>query len=573
MGGGGNQHNGLEVWGVMEERYTIGCDFGTLSMRAVLVRLRDGEVVAEETFDYPHGVITGQLPESGVLLSGPGWALQDPDDYLQALEHCVPTVVKESGVDPAAIIAMGVDFTTCTVVPLDEKLVPLCKNPRFRDRPHAWIKLWKNHTAGPEANDITRIVAQKGWHTLDDYGFRASSEWFFSKILEIIRKDEDTYRQTYTYSEAGDYIVSQLVGKMVRSGVLAAAKGLYDNVNNRYPDKEFFRALDPRMENIVEEKHLDNIQQVGSVAGGLTAGMAGRLGLKEGTTICVAHADAGCALPGAGLVQPNEMLFVMGTSTCHMMMAETKEQIPGMFGVYYNGILPGYYAYEAGQGAVGDIFDWFCRRFVPQSYYEEADQRGIAIQKLLDEKAAKLKVGESGVIALDWMNGNRCILQNSELTGLFMGLTLSTTAEEVYRALLEATAFGTKVIMDQFAAYHVPVKGVYACGGLAHKSPVVMQIYADVLGLPIKVSAVKQTSALSTSIFAAVAAGSAKGGYDDYATAVSRMVKPPKREYFPIPENVERYQKLFAIYREMHDLLGKEGSPMLRLRELQRECL
>ena len=563
----------MEVFWKMSDRYTIGCDYGTLSMRAVLVRVSDGEIMAEETFEYPHGVITDALPESGVPLQGPGWALQDPDDYLQALETCVPAVVTKSGVDPSEIIGIGVDFTTCTVVPLDENLVPMCKNPQLRDRPHAWVKLWKNHTAGREANDITRIVEEKGWHILDDYGFRASSEWFFPKILEIIRKDEDMYQRTYTYSEAGDYIVSRLVGRMVRSGVLAAAKGLHDNVNNRYPDKEFFRALDPRMESIVEDKHLDNIQRVGSAAGSLIGSMARKLGLPEGITVSVAHADAGCALPGAGLVNPNEMLFVMGTSTCHMMMAETKEQIPGMFGVYFDGILPGLYAYEAGQGAVGDIFDWFCRRFVPQSYYEEAAQKGVVIQKLLDEKAAALKVGESGVVALDWMNGNRCILQNTELTGMLMGLTLSTKAEEVYRALIEATAFGTKVIMDQFAAYKVPVKQIFACGGLAHKSPVVMQIYADVLGLPIKVTAVKQTSALSTSIFAAVAAGSEKGGYDDYPSAVARMVKPPKGEYFPIPENVERYKKLFAIYREMHDFLGKEGSPMLRLRELQRESL
>lgn len=558
----------------MQKKYTIGCDYGTLSMRAVLVQVGDGQIVAEETYEYPHGVITESLPDSGTPLPGLSWALQDPDDYINALCTCIPAVVKQAGVDPADIVGLGVDFTTCTVMPMDEAGNVLCQVPALRSRPHAWVKLWKNHTATAEANDMTRVVKENGWHTLDDYGFRASSEWFFAKVLEIIRKDEDTYNKAYTFLEGGDFVVSKLVGHIARSGVLAAAKALYNNETHSYPDKAFFKALDPRMENIVEDKHLCNILRVGSPAGTLTPEMAKTLGLREGTTVCVAHADAGCALPGAGVVKPNVITFVMGTSTCHMMMAETKEQIPGMFGVYYDGILPGLYAYEAGQGAVGDIFDWFCRRFVPQSYYDEAQAKGVVIQKLLDDKAAALKVGESGVVALDWMNGNRSILQNTDLTGMIMGLTLSTKAEEVYRALLEATAFGTKVIMDQFAAYRVPVHEIFACGGLAHKSPVVMQIYSDVLGLPIKVTAVKQTSALSTSIFAAVAAGAKNGGYDSYEGAVENMVRPPKCQYFPIPENVAKYRELFSVYKDLHDYLGDEArSPMLRLRKIQRESL
>lgn len=558
----------------MCKQYSIGCDFGTLSMRAVLVRIDDGEVVAEEVYEYSNGVITDHLPESDVKLHGLNWALQDPDDYLRAIKTCIPGVIRKAKIEKQDVIAVGVDFTTCTMMPLDEKGNVLCQLPEYRNRPHAWVKLWKNHTATEEAVAITEYVKKNNLHTLDDYGFKASSEWLFPKIWEILKKDEEIYNKAYTFVEGGDYIVFNLIGKIARSGVLAAAKGLYNNETHSYPDKSFFAGLDPRLENIVKEKHLYNVIRVGDIAGYLTEDMAEILGLPEGIPVCCAHADAGCALPGAGVTKPNIMTFVMGTSTCHMMMSETKENIPGMFGVYYDGILPGYYAYEAGQGAVGDIFDWFCRRFVPQSYYTEAQQQGVAIQKLLDDKAAQLKVGQSGVVALDWMNGNRCILQDSDLTGMLMGLTLSTKAEEVYRALIEATAFGTKVIMDQFEKYNVPVKEIVACGGLAHKSPVVMQIYADVLNLPIKITAVKQTSALSTSIFAAVAAGSKNGGYDSYEEAVTHMVKPPKCEYRPIAANVKKYAQLFEVYKDLHDYLGmNENSPMKRLRKLQKESI
>ena len=554
-------------------KYTIGCDFGTLSMRAVLVRASDGEVVGEEVFEYINGVITEHLPESGVPLPGLNWALQDPDDYLKALESCIPPLLKKAGVSKDDIIGIGVDFTTCTVMPLDEQGNVLCQLPEYRNRPHAWVKLWKNHTANDEAELITQYVAENKLPTLDDYGYRASSEWFFPKIWEILRKDEEIYNKAYTFIEGGDYIVYKLTGKIKRSGILATAKGLYSNETHSYPDKAFFKGLDPRLENIVEEKHLTDIIQVGSLAGHLTGEMADKLGLREGTAVCVAHADAAVALVGAGIVRPNEIIFAMGTSTCHIVMAETKKQIPGMFGVYKDGVLPGYYTYEAGQGAVGDIFDWFCRRFVPHSYVEEAAQQGVSLQKLMDQKADKLEIGQSGIIALDWMNGNRCILQDGDLTGLVLGMTLSTKAEEVYRALLEGTAFGTRIIMEQFEQYEVEIHNIYACGGLAHKSPVVMQIYADVLNKPIQVTALKQTSALAAAIFAAVAAGEALGGYDDYQTAVDNMVKPPKCVYTPIAENVKKYDELFKLYKELHDYFGRNSqSPMKKLRSIQKRA-
>jgi len=558
----------------MKSGYTIGCDFGTLSMRAVLVRLEDGAILAEQVYEYPDSVITERLPGSGVELKGPGWALQNPDDWLNAMYTCVPAVVAAAKVAKSDIKGIGVDFTTCTVLPMDRQGTPLCKLPQYRSRPHAWPKLWKNHTAVPEAEDMTRADTQNHRHVFDDYGFRASSEFFFPKILEVLRKDEEIYNTAYTFIEGGDYVTYKMTGALVRSSCLAAAKAQYNAAEHRYPPKEFFRDLDPRMEGVVEDKHLGSIGTGASRAGLLQPEMAEKLGLCAGTPVCIAHADAAVALVGAGAIHPNEITFAMGTSTCHIMMAETKEQIPGMFGVYKDGVLPDYYTYEAGQDAVGDIFDWFCRRMVPQSYFDEAAARGVAIQKLLDEKAGAIPVGASGVMALDWMNGNRSILQDTDLTGMIMGLTLSTKAEEVYRALIEATAFGTRVIMEAFARYNVPVKKIFACGGLAHKSPILMQIYADILNQPISVTAVKQTSALSTAIFAAVAAGSRDGGYDTFDEAVEHMVQPPRRVYTPDPANVPKYDRLYRVYREMHDLLGAaKESPMKELRRIQRESI
>ncbi len=546
------------------DKYVIGCDYGTLSMRAVLVRVKDGFIAAEESCAYENGVITGRLPDSGVRLEGPDWALQDPDDYTRALLKCVTAAIKAAGVFPEQVVGIAVDFTTCTVVPMDADGEPLCKDPRLRDRPHAWVKLWKNHTAQKEADDINEYVHKNGLKILDAYGFRASSEFLFPKLLEIYRKDKEVYDCAHTFLEGGDYVTFKLCGKIARSGVMAAAKGFYDNETRAFPEKAFFAGLEPGFKNVVEEKRLENVARVGSPAGTLTPEMAKQLGLLESTVVCTAHADAAVALPGGGVVKPNVMMLVMGTSTCHMMMAKEKATVPGMCAVYYEGILPGYYTYEAGQNAVGDIFDWFCKNCLPEEYKAEAERRGLSAMQLMDEKAAALKIGESGIVALDWMNGNRSVLQDADLSGVLMGLKLSTKPEHIYRALLEATAFGTKIILDRFAEYGIAVEEIFACGGLAHKSPVLMQMYSDVLGLPIKITAHKQTSALASAVFAAVAAGA----YGSYEEAAKSMVPPPGRQYEPNTDATKKYREIFAVYKELHDYFGAGGGGMKKLKRL-----
>ncbi|MCL2856109.1 MAG: ribulokinase [Oscillospiraceae bacterium] len=544
----------------MEKKYVIGCDFGTLSMRAVLVDAVDGRTLAEDTYTYSGGVITDHLPDSDIILEGPDWALQNPDDYLSALVQCIPAVVRKGGIDPEQVVGIGVDFTTCTVVPMDKNGDALCKNPTFRDHPHAWVKLWKNHTAQKEADDITDYVKSNKLSVLDGNGLRASSEYFFPKVLEIFRKDREAYEAAHTYMEGGDFVVSKLCGKPVRGGVTAGAKGFHDNETMSYPDKAFFGGLEPGFENVVADKHLTGVLPVGSPAGNLEPEMARLLGLTTDTVVCVAHADAAVALPGCGVVTPNIMTFIMGTSTCHIMMSKEKIIIPGISAVFYEGVLPGYYTYETGQSAVGDIFEWFCKHYLPAGYADEAKRRSISPLTLMDEKAAALRVGQSGLVALDWMNGNRCLLQDSDLSGLIVGLTLATKPEEIYRALLESTAFGTKIIIDRFVEYGIAVNEAYACGGLAHKSPVLMQMYADILGFPIKISAYKHTSALASALFAAVAAGV----YDDHKTAAANMIPSPAIEYKPNSSNAAKYSELFGLYKQLHDYFGDGGGAIMK---------
>jgi len=529
-------------------------------MRAVLVDATDGRVLAEDVYAYRNGVITDCLPDSSVRLEGSDWALQDPDDYLNALKQCVPAVLERGGVQPEEVAGLGVDFTICTLVPVDAKGDALCVNPAYRGRPHAWVKLWKNHTAQKEADDITDYVKANGLDLLDYSGHRVSSEAFFPKVWEIYRKDRVSYDGAYTFLDGGDFIVSKLCGKIARSGVMAAARAFHDNETMQYPDRAFFRGLEPGLENIVSEKHLVNVLRVGSPAGTIVPEMAELLGLSTDTVVCVAHADAAVALPGCGIVAPNVMAFIMGTSACYIMMAKEKRNIPGISASYYEGVLPGYYCYEAGQSAVGDIFEWFCKHYLPAAYMEEAMRRGISPMALMDEKANELSVGQSGLVALDWMNGNRCILQDASLSGLIVGLTLHTKPEEIYRALLEAVSFGAKVIMDRFREYGIDVKEAIACGGLADKSAVLMQMYADVLSIPIQVAAYQHTSALASAVFAAVAAGV----YDSYETAVGKMIPKPARRYVPNPDHAAAYDKLFRIYKELHDYFGGAGSGLMK---------
>ncbi len=542
-------------------KYTVGLDFGTLDGRAVLVDVGTGEELATAAYSYPDGVIDEVLPDSKTKL-GPDWALQNPADYIAALKHVIPDVLKKSGVTSEEIIGIGIDFTSCTILPIDKQGTPLCMKDKWKSNPHAWVKLWKHHAAEPYANRLKDIALKRQEKFIHRYGDKISSEWMLPKIWQVLEEAPEIYEATDRFIEAGDWLVLQLTGQERRSSCNAGYKAIWDKKEG-YPSPEFFAALHPRLKNVVEEKLSTDIYPTGSKAGGLTLQMAQLTGLKENTPVAVEIIDAHSAVPATTVTQPGKMVLIMGTSTCHMLLSKEQKLIPGIPGVVEDGILPGYFGYEAGQAAVGDIFDWFVTNCISASYEREAQRQGINIFRLLEKKATKLKPTESGLIALDWWNGNRSILNNVDLSGLLLGLTLNTKPEDIYRALIEATAFGTRIIIETFQKNGLPIDELYACGGMPHKDKMLMQIYADVTGREIKVASSRQASALGAAMFGAIAAGSEAGGYDSIEDAVTHMASLEKKTYIPIPENVEVYNQLFSEYRRLHDYFGRGDNQVM----------
>jgi L-ribulokinase len=555
-------------------KYAVGVDFGTESGRAALVNVADGQEVATAVYSYSHGVIDEKLPVPGkeVRLE-PDWALQDPEDYLRTFKVAVPAVLKESGVDPADVIGVGIDFTACTMLPVKADGTPLCVLPEFRKNPHAWVKLWKHHAAQPEADKINETARRLGETWLDRYGGKISSEWFFSKVLQILDEAPKVYAAADRMIEAADWVIWQLTGVESRNSCTAGYKAIWSK-RDGFPEGDYFKALDPRLENVVDEKMNRNILPIGERAGGLTSKAAGWTGLKPGTAVAVANVDAHVAVPAATVTEPGRMVMIMGTSICHMVLGREEHIVPGMCGYVEDGIIPGFFGYEAGQSCVGDHFAWFVENCLPSRYEREASDRGMDIHELLEEKAARLKPGETGLLALDWWNGNRSVLVDVDLTGLLLGATLATKAEEIYRALIEATAYGTRVIVDTFQENGVPIYELVACGGLPEKNKLLMQIFADVTGREIKVTASKQTPALGSAMFGAVAAGKQAGGYDTIYEAAQAMAALKDETFKPIPDHQVVYEKLFAEYIRLHDYFGRgENDVMKRLKHIKADVL
>jgi len=546
----------------LPEKYSLGVDFGTLSGRAVLVEVRTGNIVATAVREYTHGVMDEYLPDGRTKLA-PDWALEHPGDYLEVLAETIPAVLAESGVSPDEIIGMAIDFTASTFLPIDRNGTPLCMTEEFRNEPHAYVKLWKHHAAQPEANRATEIAVSRGEKFLNRYGGKISSEWMIPKIMQILDEAPEIYEAADRFIEAADWLTLMLTGNERRNSCAAGYKAFWSK-REGYPSKEFFKALDPRLENLVDEKLSRDIYIPGSKAGELTAEMARLTGLNEGTAIGVSNVDAHVAMPSLGITEPGKMLMIMGTSTCHMVLGNEEKVVPGICGVVEDGILPGFYGYEAGQTCVGDQFNWFVENCVPSGYAEDAKRRGISIHKLLREKASVLKPGESGLVALDWWNGNRSVLVDADLTGLVIGCTLQTKPEEIYRALIEATAYGTNMIIETFEKNGIAVNELYACGGIAEKDEMTMQIYADVTNREIRISDSPQAVALGSAMYGAVAAGKEKGGYDSIFEAAKYMSKVKKEYYKPIPENVKIYRKLYEEYKLLHDYFGRGGNDIMK---------
>jgi L-ribulokinase len=554
------------------KKYVIGVDFGTESGRALLVDVTTGAEVATAVHPYANGVIDEKLPGTDIRLE-PDWALQDPNDYIEVFKNAIPAVLKESGVDPADVIGLGIDFTACTMLPVKADGTPLCFLPEYRSRPHAWVKLWKHHAAQPEANKLNETAQKLGYGFLDRYGGKISSEWFFPKAWQILDEDAEVYNAADRMLEAADWVIWQLTGNETRNTCTAGYKAIWSS-REGFPDNAFLKALDARFEHLVDDKMSRQLSALGSKAGGLTEEAAAWTGLKPGTAVAVANVDAHVAVPAATVTEPGRMVIIMGTSNCHMVLGTEERVVAGMCGYVEDGIIPGFYGYEAGQSCVGDHFAWFTENCVPAAYDRAAEARGVSVHQLLEEKAAGLKPGESGLVALDWWNGNRSVLVDVDLTGLMLGMTLATKPEEMYRALIEATAYGTRLIIETFRANGVAVDEIVATGGLPDRNKLLMQIYADVCGVPLRIPETHQAGALGSAMHGAVAAGAAAGGYDSIVDAAQSMARLRDEVYEPIAEHKAVYDKLYAEYLLLHDTFGRgENDAMKRLKALKAEVL
>jgi L-ribulokinase len=541
-------------------RYVVGVDFGTLSARAVVVGVDDGAEVGAATHDYSHGVLDLELPGGRPL--PPSWALQDPEDYRAALRSAVPAAVDAAGIDPVDVIGIGTDFTACTVLPCLADGTPLCEVDDLADRPHAWPKLWKHHASQPQADRITRLAEERGEPWLGRYGGRVSAEGELAKALQVFEEDPEVHERASVVVEGADWIVWQLGGELVRSASTAGYKGLWQD--GCYPSHGFLEALAPGFSSWVAKVD-QPVRPLGSRAGSLTPWAAAWTGLPEGIAVAVGNIDAHTTVPAAGGVQPGRLTLILGTSACHMLNAEQPVEVPGISGVVDGGIVAGLWGYEAGQSGAGDVLAWFTRSSVPAAYERAAAEAGRTPHEHLTELAAAQAVGEHGLVALDWHSGNRSVLADHGLTGAVVGLTLATRPEDVYRALVEATAFGTRVIVEAFRAGGLPVDDVVVAGGLV-RNEWLLQVYADVLALPLSVIGTDQGAALGAALHAAVAAGA----HPDVPAAVAVMSAAPRARLLPDPDRSSAYDLLFAEYLALHDHFGRSTPTMHRLQALRR---
>ncbi len=562
-GGGGAAGHG-RVRGGRHDAYVVGVDFGTLSARALVVRVSDGAEAGTAVVEYAHGVIDREL--RGRELP-PDWALQDPGDYTEALGLVVPAAIRDAGIDPGQVIGVATDFTASTCMPALADGTPLCQLPGLAGRPHAYPKLWKHHAAQPQADRINAAAHERHEKWINRYGGKISSEWQFAKALQVLDEDPGIYQRTERWIEAADWIIWQLCGTETRNACTAGYKGIFQD--GHYPSRDYLAALDPRFASFAADKLAHPISPLGGLAGRLTLAAAALTSLPEGIAVAVGNVDAHVTLPAAGSCAPGTMVAIMGTSTCHVMNGIHLAEVPGMCGVVDGGIVAGLWGYEAGQSGVGDIFAWFTRNGVPGEFAEQARRRGVSLPQLLDEKAAAQPPGAHGLVALDWENGNRSVLVDAGLSGVIVGLTLTTTAPEIYRALLEATAFGTRLIIETFNASGVPVTELVIAGGLIKSAPI-MQIYADVTRRPLSVIGSEQGPALGSAIHAAVAAGA----YPDVPAAASAMGRVNRDVYRPDGARADVYDELYAEYVRLHDYFGRGANEvMYRLRAIRDRAL
>jgi L-ribulokinase len=547
------------------DSYVVGVDLGTLSGRAVVVRTSDGAELGSAVHEYAHGVMSATLAGRGRPLP-PDWALQVPADHLEALDGAVPAALRDAGVDPAGVVGIGVAATSSTVLPVLADGTPLCELPSYADRPHAYTKLWKHHAAQACADRLTVAAVERDEPWLARYGGRVSSEWALPKGLELFEGDREVYDATAHWVELADWAVWRLTGRLTRNAPAAGYKALMQD--GAFPSPELLEKVAPGFGGFLLERMAGEVVTAGARAGGLSAVAASRLRLPEGIAVAAGAIDAHATAPAARAVEPGRLLLVLGTSTCHLVSATAPFAVPGMSGVVDGGIVPGLWGHEAGQSGVGDLFGWFVDNAAPARVHEQAAASGRSVHDLLTAQAADLAPGEHGLAVLDWVSGNRSVLVDHELSGLVLGLTTSTQPHEIYRALIEATAYGARVVVDAYTDAGLEIDEVVCAGGLV-ANELLLQVYADVLRRPLSVLPSQHGAALGAAIHAAVAAGV----HPDLPSASEAMGRVDPARFLPDGPAADAYDRLYAEYLLLHDHFGRGANDVMRrLRAFRRDA-
>lgn len=538
-------------------KYTIGIDFGTLSARAVLMDVQNGDILETSVCEYKHGVFDRELP-SGKKLS-PKTALQVAEDYKEALIFTVRDVISKARITVDSIVGLGIDCTACTILPVDKDMQPLTAQVKYQNEPHAYVKLWKHNSATIEGDKITQLAKTRGENWLARYGGKTSGEWTFAKLLQICEENPELYDDTYMFMNCSDWLVYLLTGKIVNNENMASYKWLW-NEETGFPDANFFNELHPKMSDVVETKIPQNMAKTATSAGKINEKGSKLVGLLSGTIVSTPVIDAHASMPALGIINEGMLMMVVGTSGAYLVHSKDKKIPKGIMGCAKDSIVPGMYSYEAAQACCGDHLDWYIKNCIPASYTEEAQNQGVNIHQYLRQKAQKLEIGESGLVCLDWFNGNRSIIKDLGLTGAIFGLTLQTKPEEIYRALMEGAIFGTKRIIDNFRENGIEINEIIATGGIAEKDEMYMQICADVFNCEVKVSKTNMSAAKGSAIYAAVALNV----YPNLHSAVEALVVKEYKIFRPIAKNVEPYKKLYEKYVKFHDYFGNENNDLLR---------
>jgi L-ribulokinase len=535
----------------MEKRYSIGVDFGTLSVRALIADMDTGEEKGTAVCEYPHAVMTEKLPDGTKLPKN--FSLAYPEDYLKGMTAAIREAMRESGIGKDLIKGIGVDATSASVLPIAESGEPLCMLPEFVSRPHAYIKLWKHHGAAAQAQRMSAAAQARHDDWISYYGGNVSPELFLPKALETEEEDPEVWNRAYRYLEVGDWITRVLTGEDVRSMPMAFCNSFYRK-GSGYPPEDFWKEIAPAQEPVTR-KIFGRLIPIGGIAGKLTEEAAAGLGLHAGTPVAASLIDSHASVPGCGADRAGDMVLVIGTSVCYMMNTEKGHGIPGIYSGTEEANIPGLFGYEGGQSSGGDSLEWFVKRAVPAEYEREAAEEKISIHEYLTRKASALAPGESGLIALDWWNGVRSPFMDPKLTGVMTGLTLHTKPEELYRAMIESVCFGGRRVLDLFGDNGVEVKRIIAGGGIARKNPMMMQIMADVLNREISVCRSRNLSALGSAIAGACAAEG--GTAEDCLKAVGAMHSETDRTYRPEKKNAEIYENLYRRFLSLSDYFLK----------------